>query len=61
MDMNTRLAIVVLIFLFGGVVWTLVLSRRASQLAATRFHEHEARPCVVDIRQTAPVASWRQK
>jgi len=55
------LAIVVLIFLFGVVVWTLVLSRRASQLAATRFHEHEARPCVVDIRQTAPVASWRQK
>src|SRR5271166_4069403 len=62
MDTNTRLAILAMISLFGeGGVWTLVLSRRCSQLAATRFHEHEARPDVADFRQAAPAASWRQK
>ncbi len=61
MDTNTRWAILAVILLFGGGVWTLVLNRRCSQLAATRFHEHEARPGVADFRQAAPAASWRQK
>src|SRR5208337_418066 len=62
MDTNTRWAILALILLFGGGgAWRLVLSRRCSQLAATRFHEHEARPGVADFHQAALVASWRQK
>jgi len=62
MDTNTRLAILVLIFLFGGLVWTLVLSLRRAQLAATRFHEHQARPRVAaDFRQVAPLVLRRQK
>ena len=41
MDTNTRLAILVLIFLFGGLVWTgtLVLRRRRAPLVTTRSYE----------------------
>ena len=36
MDTNTRLAILVLIVLFGGLVWALVVTRPRALLAATR-------------------------
>jgi hypothetical protein len=59
MDTNTRLAILVLISLFG-LVWTRVLSRRRP-LPATRLYDHEARPRVGDFRRVVPVVLRRRK
>jgi CBS domain containing-hemolysin-like protein len=63
MDTNIRLAILVLIFLFGGSVWaeTLLLRRRRAQVEAMRFREHEARPRVANFHQATPVILRRQK
>jgi len=63
MDTNIRLAILVLIFLFGGLVWagTLLLRRRRAQVEATSFREHAARLRVANRHQVAPVLLRRQK